>query len=190
MIKSIKALFSGTGLVMALALGGQASATDIPACNPLTDLSVTATQCSGWYDGNLLNNGHSGADVDAQFDALSMIGLDWNRDWGTVDLTKVEASGPDKNVFNFNDVLNGDVWIGLYKGRGGDFKGTAFYRITASNLDAVTLNLNGASSAVVYAQQSAVPEPGIWAMLLVGFGAIGMALRRRKTGVPQWSFAG
>jgi len=26
-----------------------------------------------------------------------------------------------------------------------------------------------------------VPEPGTWALLLVGFGALGFAMRRRKT---------
>ena len=30
---------------------------------------------------------------------------------------------------------------------------------------------------------NAVPEPGTWAMMLIGFGAVGFALRRRRT--PQ-----
>ena len=29
-----------------------------------------------------------------------------------------------------------------------------------------------------------VPEPGTWAMMLLGFGAIGVALRRRKAALP------
>ena len=40
-------------------------------------------------------------------------------------------------------------------------------------LDNVVLN-----SAV-----AAVPEPATWAMMLVGFGGIGFAMRRRKNGV-------
>jgi hypothetical protein len=33
---------------------------------------------------------------------------------------------------------------------------------------------------------NAVPEPATWAMMLLGFGAIGIGMRRqRKTGVPQ-----
>jgi hypothetical protein len=28
---------------------------------------------------------------------------------------------------------------------------------------------------------AAVPEPGTWAMMLLGFGAIGFSMRRRRT---------
>lgn len=31
----------------------------------------------------------------------------------------------------------------------------------------------------------AVPEPGSWAMMLMGFGGIGLAMRRRSSGTPQ-----
>jgi len=180
----LKAILSGAALALAIVFGGgTASATDVPpaACNTLTDLSVVASKCSGWYSGNLLNNGHKGADVDAQIAALSAIGLNWDGNWDTVDLTKVEASGAGKNVFDFSGVLNGDVWIGIFKGNGGKggFSGTAFYRLTASDLDSVSLKLNGASSAVVYSQQSAVPEPGTWVTLLLGFVALGFTLRRQ-----------
>lgn len=32
---------------------------------------------------------------------------------------------------------------------------------------------------------AAVPEPSTWAMMLLGFGGIGLAVRRRKTAIPQ-----
>jgi hypothetical protein len=32
---------------------------------------------------------------------------------------------------------------------------------------------------------SAVPEPSTWAMMLFGFGGIGLAMRRRKRAIPQ-----
>jgi len=32
---------------------------------------------------------------------------------------------------------------------------------------------------------NAVPEPGTWAMMLLGFGAAGFAMRRRRTALPQ-----
>ncbi|MHA6724263.1 PEPxxWA-CTERM sorting domain-containing protein [Sphingomonas sp. RS2018] len=47
--------------------------------------------------------------------------------------------------------------ITFNSGRGGDFNGTA--------------NLNA----------TAVPEPATWGMLMVGFGAMGFAMRRKKT---------
>lgn len=41
---------------------------------------------------------------------------------------------------------------------------------------AETFNLDNLQSA----QVSAVPEPGTWAMMLIGFGAIGASMRRRR----------
>jgi hypothetical protein len=99
-----------------------------------------------------------------------------------VDLTKVNAIG---NVFDFAGTLSGDTLIGIHKGNGGrnGFAGTAFFRLDDLNgLDSVTLNLGGASSAVVYNPgPGAVPEPASWAMLLVGFGGVGFAMRRRNS---------
>lgn len=172
-------------------VSAQASAaTVVASCDALNDLSVAASQCSGWYSGNLLNNGQQGANVAAQQVALSTIGLNWDGNWNLVDLTKVNASGVNQNAFDFNGMLNGDVWIGIHKGKGGKdgYEGTAFFRLTASDLDSVSLNLNGASSAVVYAQQSPVPEPGTWAMLLLGFAVLGAALRRRTASAEELSF--
>jgi hypothetical protein len=186
-MKSLKVLAVGTALAFGCTAGSAAAAEIVGACNALTDLSVQASECAGWYGGNLLNNAH----VAEQTAALSLIGLNWDGNWGTVDLTKVNAGGSGQNVFDFNGALDGDVWIGIHKGKGGKdgFEGTGFFRLTASDLDAVSLNLKGASSAVVYAQHSAVPEPGTWAMLLVGFGAMGAAMRKRKLATPRVSLA-
>lgn len=38
---------------------------------------------------------------------------------------------------------------------------------------------NGAYTGTLSFANSAVPEPGTWAMMLVGFGAVGFAMRRR-----------
>jgi hypothetical protein len=189
----VRLLLAGAAAVTVGCAGAQASAaTIVSPCDPLADLSVQATECSGWYSGNLLNNGQQGANVAAQQLALSTIGLNWDGNWNAIDPTKVNASGPGQNVFDFDGLLSGDVWIGIHKGKGGGdgYEGTAFFRLTASDLDSVSLKLNGASSAVVYAQQSPVPEPSTWAMLLLGFGVIGAAMRRRRRiGKFQWSVA-
>ena len=44
----------------------------------------------------------------------------------------------------------------------------------------------GESTLTLRAVQGAVPEPGTWAMMLIGFGGMGLALRRRrKPMIPQ-----
>jgi hypothetical protein len=57
--------------------------------------------------------------------------------------------------------------------------------ITAGQLN--TLTVNGLSRGngsyggqISFTPNSAVPEPGTWAMMLLGFGGMGMAMRRRR----------
>ena len=50
-----------------------------------------------------------------------------------------------------------------------------------------TLTINGDNSGAgslggsITIRQAAVPEPSTWAMMLLGFGAVGFAMRRRRT---------
>ena len=43
------------------------------------------------------------------------------------------------------------------------------------------ISLNSNHQAFAYAWTAAVPEPSTWAMMIMGFGAIGATLRRRRT---------
>ena len=52
-----------------------------------------------------------------------------------------------------------------------------------------TLSVNGTSGGAAsysgtlsFAQMAAVPEPATWAMMLLGFGAVGFSMRRRQKG--------
>jgi hypothetical protein len=50
-------------------------------------------------------------------------------------------------------------------------------------------NNNGASSLGGTVTINAVPEPAAWAMMLIGFGAIGASMRRRRTRFAVRQFA-
>ena len=39
--------------------------------------------------------------------------------------------------------------------------------------------------SVAFQAQSAVPEPGTWAMMLIGFGAVGFSMRRKRPSMLQ-----
>lgn len=56
----------------------------------------------------------------------------------------------------------------------------------AANVAGISLTSNGTNAFETdnYAI-NAVPEPGTWAMMLLGFGALGFAMRRRKSALPQ-----
>ncbi len=56
------------------------------------------------------------------------------------------------------------------------------YETAATNLDATNFGANRISFAD---PASAVPEPATWAMMLIGFGAIGGTMRRRVALRPQ-----
>jgi hypothetical protein len=47
-------------------------------------------------------------------------------------------------------------------------------------LNDVSISSNSATQIISGQIQAAVPEPGTWAMMLLGFGGMGVALRRRR----------
>lgn len=78
--------------------------------------------------------------------------------------TVTHSSGTNSNlnwlIFSQNFVASGtSATLSFVSGLGGDNEGVLFDGIVVS----------------------AVPEPSMWAMMLFGFGAIGFALRRRKS---------
>jgi hypothetical protein len=97
--------------------------------------------------------------------------------------------------FNLFNALAGttSVAISINGGTAQNFtlgNGQNFFGIQATGGDvisSISFNANGLGVAdlrqVRVGGVNAVPEPGTWAMMLLGFGAIGYSMRRRKTGV-------
>ena len=97
------------------------------------------------------------------------------------------------------------TWAGAsFNASGGPFPDVSFAGLTArstnsavalGSFSALTVNNNGFATGtpvntlgfVGVAAQSppVIPEPATWATMLLGFGAMGAALRRRREGVPR-----
>ncbi|MDP3749321.1 MAG: PEPxxWA-CTERM sorting domain-containing protein [Phenylobacterium sp.] len=175
-------------MAFGLAAAAPASAATIALGSECSngDIDPVADDCSGWWTGtdgnsNLLTG--TASDIADQIAALAELGFVWDGNWAAVDtLTTKISPEVDGFTYDFDTPLNGTTYIGIHKGVGGSFDGTAFFKLTANNLDTFKLNLNGGSSAVLYQTGGVVPEPATWAMMIIGFGAAGTMLRsnRRK----------
>lgn len=158
------------------------------ACSSTTP-NPDATACAGAYAGNLLNNNSIG-DINLALDAL--VGGNYSPDvtWNTLDPTKAlfSGSGNDPTGTITFAALTGDVILGVHFGDAGTGLGdrTIFYRFNfASPTTSIALNTQGFSDAILVRGTGAVPEPATWAMMLLGFGGIGFAMRRRRLTRPQ-----
>lgn len=84
----------------------------------------------------------------------------------------------NRTLAEWGDLLGGTV-LGFGVGNGG-------CPSDCTNIDALADNLSltttGGTRSVNFAASAgaAVPEPGTWAMMLLGFGAIGGAMRRTR----------
>lgn len=67
-----------------------------------------------------------------------------------------------------------------------------FVPLSAANFYRISISGEGTAPSAVYSgnlSSTAVPEPGTWAMMLAGFGAVGFAMRRRRKEQPKVRFA-
>jgi hypothetical protein len=91
-----------------------------------------------------------------------------------------------------NDLRFGGTCAGFYDSFAQSVATTVGSTYTlAFNLAASGASANGlrVSASNTLAVDSAVPEPATWAMMLVGFAAIGMGMRRRQQQTVRYTFA-
>lgn len=67
--------------------------------------------------------------------------------------------------------------VGVYEDIGGAALGPGLYSVTAR----YTITAPTRGEALANASIAAVPEPGAWALMITGFGAVGSLLRRRRS---------
>lgn len=185
--------------VVAMALAFSAATASIakdapppPDCNDfLTLFSQPAIACQGFYAKNVLSNGQNDpATQEAAVEALlniDILNFDYN------DYPKQDA------VIDFAGSFFGDVVLGMHFGAAngqannvGGNGATGFFLFHFNTpTDSITTSIPGLSGVVLYANGTPPPPPGVpepvtWVMMLLGFGAVGYAVRRhRRVSLPQ-----
>ena len=174
-------------LALTAAMPASAALVEVgPGCNAgLPD--PDALDCAGAYEGNL-NSDSREADLNEAIDILlggDVIDVDFQAIEGTKDF----FTGNGQTV-TFDSALFGNQIFSIHFGDAGSGIGNHtilyLFNFGDAGVTSVDLNQNGFSNAVLVDPGTAVPEPATWAMMLMGFGAAGFAMRRRRTALlPQ-----
>lgn len=176
------ALFGATPVLAAESLGGDGCIGDLTLSG-----GSTLVNCYGRFDGNVLNNA-SNSSINDALGALGYVGpsIVYSSVAAANKLELDDAFGDAPNApVNFpGSLLNGTIYVGIHSGGGGALgvgNSTTFYRINAVNLDSFVFDPQGISTATLIASvETPVPEPSTWAMMLLGFGIVGGAMRAVK----------
>jgi len=180
--------FAGLGSSAASAAVIAGPEAGVQSCSAFS-FSVTIINCAGGYAKNLQSSSLSGSGALAGLLALGGGN-------GTFLEPKLDTGLSDQNggIINFTTLLTGYTVFGIHAGNAGVSKNTGldgnatflFAFDAGSGVDMITVldrlssNSTGLSNVALYRTGSAVPEPATWAMMLVGFGAAGYSLRRRR----------
>jgi hypothetical protein len=147
----------------------------------LDDTNPQASTCTGYFDGNLL----SGNQQNQSLLTTTLAGLNVAYTGNFADYTTFSNLQGLTDLSSLFGSLSGYQVIAVHYGAGARLDGnndvTAFYTFDGLKAGAnLSLTVGSSSSATLFTKTPAVPEPATWAMMLLGFGAIGMASRRSR----------
>lgn len=185
----------------AISLASPAAATTVLACPAAFTASPGFVSCK-YVSGNAL--GGDATKIGKQEDAIeSLLGLtpgSYTVNWSLVDPTKALFSyaGDPSTSTNLDGILTssrplfGRTILGIHVGGGNPSIGnsTAFMLFNfTSPTTAIHLARGKAFSDATLYSTAVVPEPGTWAMLVVGFGVLGGAMRGARKRRPVLSLS-
>ena len=175
------------------AIAGKSNIQTLPAVTHPCDLGLTtpdAMDCAGYYPVPPPIIAGNSVAIALQQEAIASLDGDfeWDGDWASVEATKqLTLGGPDEDQLSFGQTLFGLTIIGAHFGNVAGAAGNVsvfwLFDFGTEGADFITLdNTQGFSNAVLYTTGNppAVPEPATWAMMLLGFGAAGTAIRRNR----------
>src|SRR5438270_2107920 len=187
----------------AIAIASPAYADVTPSNDPCTYGYVTgAIACQGYYGGNLITGTTGSATTAAELADINTLLTNavsqgpgysppYNSLTGTYGTVLGAITGLNGSAtLNFGTLnLSGLTIFGAHFGNNTDSDPnniTAFWLLDLGSTTTHTITLTngqGSSNAQIFSTGvPAVPEPATWALMLLGFGGIGMAMRRsRKT---------
>ena len=175
------------------AVAGKSNIQTLPAVTNPCDVGLTtpdAIDCACYYPQNW--NAGSPQQIALTQEAIASLDGDfeWDGDWNAVSgSTQLAADlgGPNDDQLSFGQTLFGLTVIGAHFGNvagpAGNVSVFWLFDFGTEGADFITLdNTGGFSNAVLYTTGGTppVPEPATWAMMLLGFGAAGTAMRRNR----------
>lgn len=159
-------------------LGANAALTSTGDACSLADLTnAVATDCAGYFVGNLNNNADF-ADVAAML----------STEFGVTSTGRIEQINAGTGSFSLAAPVTGLTVVGVHWGGGAGGGGTGFFLFDAgagmSTLTVETPNdpFRGVSNLAVYSTGgtvAAIPEPETYALMLAGLAVVAGVSRRR-----------
>ncbi|WP_232474382.1 FxDxF family PEP-CTERM protein [Sphingomonas sp. MA1305] len=103
-----------------------------------------------------------------------------NFDQNSLQITALLGASLGATILNFRDLTNAFTSVALTTNNGFSGYSAGNATVTNGNLQIDLRGTSFASGATLRYSVAAVPEPATWALMILGMGAVGFAMRRRS----------